>query len=101
MSRDGRLRFDLRVTHRVGLGEMATALAAAHRYHDAQEDGPLGDLGKARMLDFVRQTLTQRGSDYLEGWADDLSESETRLMWDWAEAQVLRHFPELSEEVDR
>ncbi|MEU8621391.1 hypothetical protein [Streptomyces sp. NPDC048623] len=78
---------------------MATALAAAYRYHDVQDDGPLGDLGKAKMLAAVRRTLAERGSDYLEGWSDDLSPADTELWWDWAEAQVLRHFPELSEEA--
>ncbi|MEU8133268.1 hypothetical protein [Streptodolium elevatio] len=93
MSRDGRLRFDLRVTHRMGLGELASVLASAFRYHDTDEGMP--DLSRAKVLAAVREELYYRGSGGLEGWGDDLTEVEAKAMRDWATGQVGRAFPEL------
>ncbi|MEU9057868.1 hypothetical protein AB0D13_02945 [Streptomyces sp. NPDC048430] len=100
LSRDGLYRFDLRVTHRVGRAEMATALACAHRAHEIFEDGPLPDLSRAKVLATVRETLHERGEDFLEGWSDDLSEADTELMWDWAIEQVNNAFPELEPPIE-
>lgn len=98
MSRDGKLRVDLRVTHRAGIGEMATALACAYRDHDIFDEGPLPDLSRKKVLAKVKETLHDRGEDFLEGWADHLSESDTELWFDWATEQVKNAFPELVQE---
>ncbi|MFE7463072.1 hypothetical protein ACFU6R_03070 [Streptomyces sp. NPDC057499] len=95
MSRDGKLRFDLRVAHRAGLGEMATALACAHRDHEIFEDGPLPGLSKAEVVITVKRMLHEGGTDFLEGWADHLTAAETESMWDWATEQIRSAFPEL------
>ncbi|QWQ42128.1 hypothetical protein KME66_14745 [Streptomyces sp. YPW6] len=95
MSKDGLYRFDLRVTHRVGRATMATALASAYRDHDIFEDGPLSNLSRAKVLATVKEVLHDRGTDFLEGWSDHLTEAETESMWDWAIEQVGNAFPEL------
>ncbi|WP_406409630.1 hypothetical protein OG923_12490 [Streptomyces halstedii] len=100
LSRDGLYRFDLRVTHRVGRATMATALASAHRDHEIFEDGPLPDLSRAKVLATVKEVLHDRGTDFLEGWSDHLSEAETETMWDWALEQVGSNFPELDPPIE-
>ncbi|MEU9795027.1 hypothetical protein AB0E27_31265 [Streptomyces sparsogenes] len=95
MSIDDKLRVDLRVTHRVGIREMAIALVCAHRDHNIWEDGPLRDLSRAKVLKAVKDPLYKRGHDFRDGWSVHLTDEETETIFEWATEQVRNTFPEL------
>jgi hypothetical protein len=98
MSRDGRYRINLRVSHRLDLERMVNALAFHYRYHLVWEDGPLPDLGKARMVQEIKEELEDSGLEYTALWREHLNEDDVEAWEDWAKVQVLNHFPELGEE---
>jgi hypothetical protein len=94
LSNDGQYRIDLRITHRVGVGQLSSILASAFRLHSL-EDGPLPTLTVKATQDAIRTELVTRGG-LIEGWANGMGTTETNQRMTWAEAQVRRAYPELS-----
>lgn len=95
-SGDGVMRIDMRVTFRMGLGDLSNVLCSAYRYHSIEEDGPLPELGRAATNEKIREELHYRGgSDGLGGWADCLTTRETEERVEWAARHVAALFPEL------
>lgn len=94
MSQDGQYRIDMRVTFRVSLGDLTTALAFSYRNHSISEDGPLPELSKAATQQEIREACFYAGTA-TDGWADDFSTAETMERQMWAEALVRKAFPEL------
>ncbi|MFE7479990.1 hypothetical protein [Streptomyces sp. NPDC057552] len=92
-SKDGRYRFDLRVTFRVGESELALLLAASRAGEDI---GGLPErLSRKAVVEEVKRYLARRGGDEFDGWSDDLDPDEARAVEEWARSVVQRAFPEL------
>ncbi|MFI9205260.1 hypothetical protein [Streptomyces sp. NPDC053048] len=99
LSKDGRYRFDLRVTHRVGLGEMTQILAAIHGDYGDVDLGPLPErLSRTAIATEVRQYLAEYGWARLDGWADHLDYEGQVAVETWAKSVVEAAFPELKED---
>lgn len=95
VSRDGRKWTNRRVTHRLCGNDFANALCLNHREHELEEDGPLPDLSKARILELVDECLLNR-ADKRNWWADDVDDRDfAKVLWEWADGLVRRKFPEL------
>lgn len=99
LSKDGRYRFDLRATHRVGLGEMSQILAAIHSDYGDVDLGPLPErLSRKAVTAAVRNYLAEYGWAQLDGWADHLDYEAQTDLEDWAKTVVETAFPELKED---
>ena len=94
VSRDGKKRFDLRITHRVGADDIAVILCYRHR--EDGEDGVdrLPEYSRAAILELVRDQL-QLDADAPKWWQDGVEEEWIGEVWEWADALVRRRFPEL------
>ena len=93
MSRDGKLRTEVRVSHRVGLDEIAAILCKAHAEW-MEGDGPLPTLTRADVLGLVRSKLAEHGDQYAWFWTDDAAVDENvEIIGRWARETVERIFP--------
>ncbi|MCS0601131.1 hypothetical protein NX794_07785 [Streptomyces sp. LP11] len=99
LSVDGRYRINLRVVYRLDLERMADALAFHYRYHLVWEDGPLPDLGKARLVNEIKEELEDSGLEHIALWREHLNQDDVEAWEDWSKAQVLAHFPDLGKEA--
>lgn len=102
MSKDGWPRFDMRVTYRVGVMEMASYLSL---YMISQDEFNVWDpdldvlpakLPKATILEYVKYAMTTTGVNYIDGWSDDLDYETAHALLEWATSVILRAFPELN-----
>ncbi|MFD5916200.1 hypothetical protein ACFVYP_06930 [Kitasatospora sp. NPDC058201] len=97
MSQDGTYRIDLRITRRVSIGDLASYLAGAHRHIDMDRLASIGNgLSAKQVRDTVRTEMERRGTDYIDGWADNFGFDETAERLALATAQIRRAYPELA-----
>lgn len=94
MSRDGQKRINRRVTYRLGPEDFENILCLKYREHDVDEDGPLPDLPKQKILELVDECL-RFNADARHWWTDDVDEDYLRdALRKWASDLVRRKFPE-------
>jgi hypothetical protein len=94
VSQDGRKWINRRITFRLCGGDFANVLCLVYREHDLEEDGPLPDLSKAKILELVDDVLLER-ADKRNWWSDDVDDDDFRdALWEWADELIRRRFPE-------
>ncbi|MEU6056955.1 hypothetical protein [Streptomyces sp. NPDC047097] len=98
MSRDGKYRINLRVTHRVGVDSLTDVLAFHYRNYIVSEQGPLPDLSRTRLIREVKEELAMSGWEYSAYWREHVSDWDVETWEDWAREQVINVFPELADE---
>lgn len=103
MSKDGLLRFNLRIVARIGRYELINIVARKLSRCEFDEVGQLIDPPKftrrLQVLDLARETIGDVGDGY-DYWADSLWAGRAEGIRDMAEKIVDRLFPELREEKD-
>ncbi|MFI5942168.1 hypothetical protein ACIBCB_18185 [Streptomyces uncialis] len=97
LSRDGLMRVDLRISCRLGLPELALALAASQSWMDEDDELP-PRLSRTAIVTSVKAYLLNRGRDSLDGWADEMDEDRRSAIQSWATSTVTTAFPELKKE---
>jgi hypothetical protein len=101
MSQDGTYRIDLRITRRVSAGDLASYLAAALRHVDMDRlPSILDGLSAKQVRDTIRDEMDRRGTDYIDGWADQFGYAETNERIALATNHVRRAYPELAKAED-
>ena len=101
-SKDGKLRFDALIRHRVGAAELE---AAAVDWFLEQENKAFAEMSRAGLIAHLRQLLYRQGTEFGMRVGDrvrDFAESEAYSvglsagnLWEGAGALVRRLFPEL------
>jgi hypothetical protein len=90
MSQDGKKRIDRRVTFRLGPEDFESVLCLKYREHDLDDDGPLPELPKKKIL----ECLGYRADDR-HWWTDHVDDDDFRdALREWASDLVRRKFPE-------
>jgi hypothetical protein len=97
MSQDGTYRIDLRITRRVSTGDLASYLASALRRTELEN---MPKLTTQQIRKTARDEMERRGTDYIDGWADDFGMTETNDRLAWATDQIRRAYPELAKAED-
>ncbi|MFE0472698.1 hypothetical protein ACFW2V_13885 [Streptomyces sp. NPDC058947] len=93
-SRDGRKRINRRVTFRLGPEDFESILCLKYREHDLDDDGPLPELPKQKILELVDDCLRYKADDR-HWWTDDVDDDDFRdALREWASDLVRRKFPE-------
>lgn len=93
-SLDGRMRVDRRVTFRLDGDDFANALCLTYRERDLEDDGPLPELSRAKILELVDKVLL-KNADRRNWWSDGVDDDEFEAaLWKWADDLVRRKFPE-------
>lgn len=91
---DGVKRVNLQITHRMAGYDFANALCLVHREHDLEDDGPLPDLSRSKVLEAVRKVLAEKPDDR-HWWRDHIEDDFADELWAWADALVRGKFPEM------
>lgn len=97
MSQDGKRRFDLRITHRVGAQRLSDILCYKHSGDDDDGVESLPDYSRAAILRIARHQLAMN-ADAPNWWTDHIEEDWITELRQWADVLVCRRFPELNEE---
>lgn len=94
LSRDGEKRIDRRVTFRLGADDFKSILCLKYREHDLDDDGPLPELSKKKILELVDECLRYQ-ADKRHWWMDDVDDDDFRdALQKWASDLIRRKFPE-------
>lgn len=94
LSGDGKKRIDRRVTFRLGPEDFESVLCLKYRDHDLDDDGPLPELPKKKILELVDKCLGYRADDR-HWWSDDVDDEDFRdALRQWAGDLVRRKLPE-------
>jgi hypothetical protein len=97
MSQDGTYRIDLRITRRVSISDLASYLASALRSVELEQ---MPKLTAQQIRETAREEMERRGTDYIDGWADEFGMAETNERLAWAVDQIRRAYPELAKAED-
>ncbi|MDH6709786.1 hypothetical protein P3T27_006535 [Kitasatospora sp. MAA19] len=101
MSEDGVYRIDLRITRRVSIGDLASYLASSQRHIPMDRIPSItNSLSPKQIRDLVRTEMERRGTDYIDGWADQFGDTETRDRLTLAADLIRRAYPELAKAED-
>lgn len=87
-------RMTIRVSHDLSLSELIDGLASS--YARSGEPLPTG-LSASKIRDEVRDEYAYYGTNAVWTWADGESERHVEEVRAWAEAEIIRAFPELGE----
>lgn len=94
VSKDGKRRVDLRITHRLADYDFVNILCLKYAEHDPEDDGELPDLSRTEILSIVRGQLTEK-PDARNWWRDDVEEEDwADELRTWFHELVKLRFPE-------
>ena len=97
LSEDGQYRIDMRVEFRVSLGDVASYLASALRPFAMERLPSIAKgLTAKQVRDLARTEMKRRGTDFIDGWADDFGTVETNERLACAEDLARKAYPELA-----
>lgn len=96
-SKDNVKRVSRRVTFRLSGDDFANTLCLRYVEHDLEDDGPLPELSRARILELVDEVL-RTNADKPNWWQDNVNDTDddefVAALWKWADDLVRRKFPE-------
>lgn len=90
-------RIGIRISHDLTLSQMVTGLGSRYGRNVAHEDLELPQLGRAEMVETIKEEYAFYGTNAVWTWTDRADEMSVKAVELWAEDLILKHFPKMDE----